>query len=124
MPGKTILCVEDEELLSDALNDKLTRSGFTVHIGKNGVEGLSLAQSIHPDCIILDIIMPKMHGMEMLKRLRAESWGATLPVLILSNLSAQPDIEESKRYHVHEFIIKAHCPLDDLVKKINALFET
>lgn len=118
---KSILYVEDEDLLSEALSDKLTRSGFTVHVAKNGVEGLTLAQSVQPACIVLDIIMPKMHGIEMLKRLRAETWGVNIPVIILSNLSAQADVEESKKYHVKEFIIKAQCPLDDLVKKITTL---
>lgn len=119
---KSVLFVEDEELLTEAVQDKLTRSGYTVYVAKNGIEGLEIAQSKHPDCILLDVIMPKMHGLEMLKRLRAESWGTSIPVFIFTNLSSSQDVEEAKKYNVRDFIIKAQCPLDELVQKIHRLF--
>ncbi len=116
-----LLVVEDDAMLSEALTDTFTRAGFLVHVAKDGEEGLALAASLAPACILLDIVMPKMHGIEMLKRLRAEPWGATIPVIVLSNLSAGQDIEEVKKYHVVDFLIKAQCPLEDLVTKVKKI---
>ncbi len=117
----TILYVEDDPLLSEALTDKFTRDGFTILTAKNGEEGLATAVAQHPALILSDIIMPKMHGLEMLKQLRADPWGASVPVFILSNLSASPDIAEAKKYGVVEFIIKADFTLNEIVAKVSRL---
>ena len=117
----TVLIVEDDAMLAEALKDKFTRSGFVASVAKDGVEGLALAESVQPSCMILDIVMPNMHGIELLKRLRASAWGASLPVIVLTNLSAGQDVEEVKKYGVDDFYIKAHCKLDELVKRTQEL---
>jgi DNA-binding response OmpR family regulator len=119
----TVLIVEDDAMLSEALSDKFGRAGFTAQVAKDGAEGLSMAESTKPSCILLDIVMPKMHGIEMLKRMRAESWGSGIPVIVLSNLSAGQDIEEVKKYGIEEFFVKAQCKLDDLLARVNGMLE-
>lgn len=85
---KTILIVEDEAPLCSALRDKLSREGFSTLEARNGEDGLVIALRDHPDLILLDILMPKMDGGTMLRRMREESeWGMVVPVIVLTNLT-------------------------------------
>ena len=85
---KTILIIEDEKSLRNAVVDLLHAKSFLVIEAKNGREGMELALSKHPDLILLDLIMPEMDGMSVLKKIREDKWGVTVPVIILTNLSA------------------------------------
>jgi DNA-binding response OmpR family regulator len=88
---KVILITEDEKSLQGALNDKLVNEGFTVLVAKNGVEGLEISLNKHPDLILLDLDMPKLNGMEMLRELRKDDWGKSVPVIILTNLPSSDE---------------------------------
>jgi DNA-binding response OmpR family regulator len=90
-----ILVVEDEKILSKSIEEKLLDDGFEVIKGYDGIEGLELAKIHHPDLILLDLLMPRMDGMSMLKKLREDTWGKTVPVIILTNLSSE-DEERNK----------------------------
>ena len=95
--AKKILIVEDEASLRKALVEKFQREGFETFLAFDGVEGLDQAERIQPDLILLDIIMPKMDGMTMLKKLRESGdWGKQVPVIILTNLSS------ATLYYLHE----------------------
>jgi two-component system chemotaxis response regulator CheY len=83
----TILIVEDELPLRKILKDELIAAGFNVLEAKDGVEGLDVALKNHPDLILVDILMPKMDGITMLKQLREDPLGKKIQVMILSNLS-------------------------------------
>ena len=90
--NKKILVVEDEISLRKALADKFRREGFAVLEAKDGEEGLAVALKEQPHIILLDIVLPKMDGMTMLKKLRQENaWGKSVPVILLTNLSADDD---------------------------------
>lgn len=104
---KKILAVEDDPSVRQALTNKLTREGFTVHEAKNGIEGLSAAQKFHPDLILLDILMPRMDGLTMMKKLRATSeWGKKVPIILLTNVGPdegkimQQTIEDGSAYYL------------------------
>lgn len=85
----SILIVEDEASLRTALTDKFTREGFTVFEAKDGEVGLAVAVQEQPQVILLDMMMPKMDGISMLRQLRLESdWGKRVPVLLLTNVSS------------------------------------
>src|SRR5258708_6807474 len=88
---KIVLIVEDEVPMLQVLKEKLQGSGYTTFQAKDGQEGLELSLTHHPDIILLDILMPKMDGMTMLTKLREDSWGKTVPVIILTNVSADTD---------------------------------
>jgi DNA-binding response OmpR family regulator len=92
---KIILVTEDDNALRNALDIKLEKKGFTVLEAQDGEEGLILALLEHPDLILLDLTLPKMDGMSMLKKLREDKWGKTVPVIILTNLTS--DDEERNR---------------------------
>jgi len=119
--NKKILIVEDERSLSQALVDKLTREGFATLTAKNGEEGLEVALHEHPDLILLDIVMPKMDGMTMLKKLRNKNeWGKKVPVIILTNLTSDNeqrvrDITETEPTY---YLVKADWKIEDVVIKV------
>lgn len=115
---KKILVIEDEKPLMLALHDKLTHEGFHILEAGDGEEGLRLALENHPDLILLDIVMPTMDGMTMLKKLREDTWGKTVPIIVLTNLSDETKITESMRNNVYDYLIKANWKLEDLVQKV------
>jgi DNA-binding response OmpR family regulator len=115
---KLILIVEDEKQLLDALRDKLTREGFQIIETENGVDGLETALLKHPDLILLDIMMPKMDGMAVLKKLREDAWGKTAPVILLTNLSDIDHVSEALDDKVTDYLIKSDWDIDEVAKKI------
>ena len=115
---KKILIVEDETSLRNALCEKLTREGFAILEAKNGEEGLEVALREHPDLILLDIIMPVMDGMTMLKKLREDAWGKNAKVIILTNLSDNDKMAEAITQGTFDCLIKSDRTLEDVVKKV------
>ncbi len=115
---KTILVVEDETLMVNALKKKLEAEDFNVLVAKDGSEGLNIALEKHPDLVLLDVILPVMDGMTALKNLRADSWGKDVPVIILTNLSRAATIEESKKKGVNTYLVKTDWKLAEVVQKV------
>lgn len=121
--NKKILIVEDELSLRNALRDKLSREDFAVLEARNGEEGLAVALREHPDLILLDIIMPVMDGMTMMKKLRQEKeWGKNVPIILLTNLGSDDktlkDVTEDKPSY---YLVKSNWTLRDVVEKIKEL---
>jgi two-component system response regulator MprA len=113
--------VEDEASLRNALRDKFTLEGFSVLEAKNGEEGLDVALREHPNIILLDIIMPKMDGLTMMKKLReADEWGKKVPIIILTNLSAEDDRINRMiaDYEPAYYFVKSDHTMDELLEKI------
>ena len=123
----TILVVEDEVPLLNALVDKFSREGFSVLEAKNGEEGLESALKNRPDLILLDIVMPRMDGMTMLKKLReANEWSKHVPVIILTNLTSadegrMSDITELEPAY---YLVKTDWKIEDVVAKVRGRLET
>ena len=121
---KTILIVDDEEPLRNALKDKLVSEGFDILEAKNGQEGLEIALSKQPDLILLDIIMPVMDGLSMVKSLREEEKksgkmvGNQIPILFLTNLSDETALSEGQKEGVYDYLVKSSWTLEGIVKKI------
>ena len=118
---KKILIVEDEMSERKALVDKFTREGFRVLKARDGEEGLAVAFKEQPSLILLDIVMPKMDGMTMLKKLRQENaWGKNVPVIILTNLNADnekmnKEITDSEPSY---YLVKSNWTISDVVEKV------
>lgn len=123
--NKTILIVEDEEPLRKILSDVLQKNNFLVIEAKNGKESVGLSLSERPDLILLDLLMPEMSGMEALKMIRKDDWGAHVPVIILTNLSA--DSEKLVESMISErpvcYLIKSDWKIEDVVKKVKEVLK-
>lgn len=115
---KKILVVDDDDSLNTILVDKLNISGFEAKGAVDGEDGLAKALANHPDVILLDLVMPKMNGMEMLKKLRTDEWGKTAKVVILTLLDKVDYVAEAMEYKVSGYIVKTDYSLEGIVKKI------
>lgn len=116
-----ILVVEDEKILCKTLEEILSTEGFDVLAAHDGEEGLELAIKEKPDLILLDLLMPKLDGMSLLKKLRQDSWGKDVKVIILSNLGDPRNIqggEDLGAYGVSEYMVKTSSSLDGVILKI------
>lgn len=117
---KVILITEDEEMLRSVVRAKLTNEGFSVIEANNGEEGLAMSLGEHPDLILLDIMMPKMDGMSMLKKLREDEWGKNVPVIMLTNISSGDENinKEITELEPTYYLIKNNESLKNVVEKI------
>lgn len=116
---KKILLVEDDLFLRDLYVEVLKEEGFTVLTAEDGEEGLRLGQD-HPDAsiMLLDIMLPKMHGIDVLKKLKAEPKSAVLPVVMLTNLTEESVVQESLRLGAVGFLVKVKFTPPQVVEKV------
>jgi DNA-binding response OmpR family regulator len=112
-----LLIVEDERTILNALSLKFEKENFKVSTARNGEEGLKMALKTKPDLILLDIVMPVMDGMTMLKHLRKDKWGKTAQVIVLTNLS-DSTVAEALENNVYDYLLKADWNISDVVRKV------
>ncbi|MEX2052085.1 MAG: response regulator [Candidatus Paceibacterota bacterium] len=120
--GHSIAIIEDEASQRKALSEKFAREGFKVFEAKDGGEGLKLVLKERPDIILLDIMMPDIDGLTMMKKLRnSNKWGKTVPVVLLTNLSADTDdiIKRISEDEPSYYLLKANWSIGDVVDKVN-----
>lgn len=117
---KIVLVVEDETPMLNVLTDSLKGSGFATFQARDGEEGLSLAFTHHPDLILLDLLMPKMDGMTMMGKLRHDKWGKHVPVIVLTNVSADTDatLKAIVAYQPAYYLVKSDVKLEGIIEKI------
>ncbi|MEK7202707.1 MAG: response regulator [Patescibacteria group bacterium] len=115
---KTILIIEDEESLRNALCDKITREGFLTLEAKNGEQGLEIALAKHPDLILLDILMPIMDGLTVLKKLGEDEWGREAKVIMLTNLSDTENVAVAAEHGSRDYLVKSYWKIEDVVAKV------
>lgn len=111
---KRILLVEDDRFLRRACEASLRQRGLTVTTAADGEEGLRLARSERPDLILLDMLMPKLSGLDVLRALRGDEATKSVPVLILSNSSREQDIAEVTTLGVSGYFVKSNLSLQEL----------
>lgn len=115
-----IAIVEDDLAIAQMYRIKFETEGFEVETADNGKLGLELAEKMQPDIILLDLMMPEMTGDEMLQKLRATDWGASIPVIILTNMGEHEAPAVIKELGVKHFIVKAEMTprqVAEMVKK-------
>ena len=122
----TILLVEDDPFLSSVLRMKLEKELFKVVRAADGDEALNFLteQGVKPDLILLDLILPKKNGFEVLETIRQDPLLEKLPVIIISNLGQPSDIERGKALGVIDYFIKARLSVEELVNKVKKETET
>ncbi|MFC1612249.1 response regulator [Patescibacteria group bacterium] len=118
MVKKIILIVEDDELLLRALYLKLKKLGYTLASATNGQTAVKVAQRVKPDLILLDLILPKLDGFGVLKILKSDPRLKNIPVIVLSNLGDEKDIQRAKKLGANDYLLKASTKLEQIQKKV------
>ena len=119
--GARILLVEDDRYLRRACETALRQRGFTVASAVDGAEALTAIAASPPDLVLLDLLMPKVTGLEVLRSLRARPETRALPVLILSNSSREQDLDEIKQLGVVGYYVKSDLSLQELGDRVSRL---
>ena len=118
--AKKILLVEDEEILVDLLQKKLTEPGYLVFLARNGEEGLKLMRENPPDIVLLDIVMPKMGGFEVLEEMAKEDSLKKIPVIIISNSGQPVELDRAKKLGAKDWLIKTEFDPEEVLEKVIA----
>lgn len=113
-----LLIVEDEKILAKVLQEKLEKEGFTVALVGDGEAALSQVKSFKPDMILLDIILPKKDGLQVLEEIKANPEFSHLPVIILSNLGEDEKIKSALKLGAVDYLVKTQHPINEVVEKI------
>lgn len=116
--AKTILIVEDEMSMQRALKNKLEGSGFSVMTADDGEEAVEAMRRSLPDLVLLDLIMPKLDGISVLRQMKADEKLRLVPVVILTNLSSGDKVAEAMQLGTFDFLVKANYSLDDVLRKV------
>ena len=115
---RRILLAEDDRFLRKAAETTLKQQGYTVITAADGEEALRVARSAPPDLILLDVIMPKLNGFQVLDALKKDPTTAHIPVIILSNLGQDRDVQQAMEAGATAYFIKADLSLQALVQRV------
>lgn len=115
-----ILLAEDDRILRKAGEVSLKKKGFDVIPAVDGEDALAKAREHKPDLILLDVMMPKMHGFDVLHALKGDAAVRHIPVIMLTNLEQASDIKRAKDEGAHSYLVKSNMNLDELAGKITS----
>ncbi len=118
---KKILIVEDDVFIRDIYQVKFSQEGFAVTTAENGIEALKKLNEQIPDIILLDIIMPLMDGIAVLKDVKANELWKKIPIIMLTNISEKEKIEGASELGVNDYLIKSHFTPSEVVSKVYTL---
>ncbi len=118
---KKVLIVDDDEFLLDMYVMKFKESGFLVEVAQNGEEALKKAREVQPDAILLDIVMPKMDGFDVLSAIKKEKLAPRAAVFLLSNLGQKEDTDRGLGLGAVDYIIKAHFTPSEVVSRVRSV---
>jgi len=121
--AKKILIIDDDATMQEALSIQLKDSGFEVLGAGDGEEGLAVIKKEKPDLVLLDIVMPNMDGLTMLRKLREESWGKKVPVMILTVLEEEEKVQAALEGGAHDFLLKGEWKPEDITAKVKKKLE-
>ncbi len=113
-----ILLAEDDRFLRKAADATLRHRGFAVFLAVDGEEALRVARAQNPDLILLDLIMPKLQGFEVLRALKQDPATSRIPVIVLSNLGQKQDVQQAVEAGAAAYLIKANLSLQELAKTV------
>jgi len=115
---KTILMIEDDSFLRNLYRDKLEAGGFDFIEATSGIEGMNKIINEKPDLVILDILLPMRSGFDVLEEMNKEGLILEIPVVILSNLKQETDIEEARKLGAKDYFVKAETSFSDVLERI------
>jgi CheY-like chemotaxis protein len=116
--AKKILLVEDEEIILDLLQRKLTKEGYEILVARDGDEGLKIMREVKPDLILLDIVMPKMGGFEVMEEMQKDKELSKIPVIVISNSGQPVELDRAQKLGAKDWLIKTEFDPQEVVDKV------
>ena len=116
--AKKILMVEDEEIMIDLLQRKIAQEGYEIKVARNGEEGLAVMKEEKPDLVLLDIIMPKMGGFEVMEKMQGDKDLKKIPVIVISNSGQPVEIDRAQKMGAKDWLIKTEFDPQEVIEKI------
>ncbi|MBI5220691.1 MAG: response regulator [Candidatus Liptonbacteria bacterium] len=120
---KRVAVIEDDRFLSTLIKTRLEREGLEVVQCFDGEQAVAWLRNNKPDALILDLIMPKMSGFDVLEAMSMDPQMNTIPVIVLSNLAQESDVEKAKRYGAKEYFVKVRISIDAVASRVKALLD-
>ena len=115
---KKILIIEDEEILLTLLQKKLIEEGYDVSIAVNGEQGLEVMRRIMPDIVLLDIVMPKKDGFEVMEEMHKDEALKNIPIVIISNSGQEVELDRAKELGAKDWLVKTEFDPMEVVEKV------
>ena len=115
---KKILLVEDEEIMISLLQKKLTKEGYEISVARDGEEGLKAMREVRPDLVLLDIIMPKMGGFEVMEGMQKDKTLAKIPVIVISNSGQPVELDRAQKLGAKDWLIKTEFDPQEVIDKV------
>lgn len=116
--SKKVLIVEDEAIILDLLQKKLTKEGYETLIARDGDEGLAVMRKNKPDIVLLDIIMPKMGGFEVMAEMQKDEELKQIPIIVISNSGQPVEIDKAQSLGAKDWLVKAEFNPQEVIDKI------
>jgi len=123
MKKGNIVLVEDDKILSKVVYEELSDAGFDVSNAYDGEEALKVIQSAKPDLILLDLVLPKKHGFDVLEQLKQSPDTKEIPVIIITMLGSDDDIKKGIQLGADDYIVKAQHAVAEIVEKVSEFFD-
>ncbi len=115
---KKILIIEDEEILSNLLQKKLTAEGYEVEVAKDGEEGMEKVRETIPDLVLLDIIMPKKGGFEVMEEMSEDENLSSVPIIVVSNSGQPVEIDRAQNLGAKDWLVKTEFDPQEVIEKV------
>jgi len=116
--AKKVLLIEDEEIMINLLQKKLIQEGYQVLIARDGEEGLTMIKEENPDIILLDIIMPKMGGFEVMEEISKDPELKKIPIVVISNSGQPVELDKARELGAKDWLIKTEFDPQEVIEKV------
>ena len=116
--AKKVLLIEDEEIMINLLQKKLIQEGYEVSIARDGEEGLKMTKEQRPDIILLDIIMPKMGGFEVMEEIAKDPELKKIPIVVISNSGQPVELDKARDLGAKDWLIKTEFDPQEVIEKV------
>jgi len=122
--ARTILIIEDDKFLRELVIQKLIKEGYEISVARDGEEGLKAMKEVKPDLILLDIIMPKMGGFEVMEEMNKDKELKKIPVIVISNSGQPVEIDKAQKLGAKDWLIKTEFDPQEVIEKVKKQLPT
>ena len=116
--AKKILIIEDEEIIYSLLQKKLTEENYDASVARDGVEGMEKMRAVKPDLVLLDIIMPRKGGFEVMEEMQADENLKDIPIVVISNSGQPVELDRAKELGAKDWLIKTEFDPQEILEKV------